>query len=240
MAPLSVESLLERTELPWRQSDIVRALSQTAVLRNAALAALLTALACLPRFVLWEKRQVPVWYLALALLLATFVLWAFVFAWHDQYTGRNAFGISSRPQLWFAVTAYGILGAVVAQVLVDPKLRAVVPEDFPTDVKSWLASASFALFFTQLFLILAPVAFFVRLIRKHEAVILLTVLFNVFVTLMKASEVSLPHDLTLQILVVRTIGVTVSVYFYLEGGILMLWWVGLLIHARHLPGLIWP
>jgi len=216
----------------------VRAFSQPVVLKNAALAALLTSLASLPQVILWEKRQAPVWYLVAALLLATFVLWAFVFAWHNQYTERNPFTVSRRPQLWFAATAGGILGAVVAQVLTDPKLRAVVPEDFPTDLKSWLASASFTLFFTHLFLIFAPVAFFARLIRKREAVILLTVLFNAFVVLLKATEVPLPPDLAMQMLVMRIIAVAVSVYFYLEGGIWMLWWMGLLIQARHLPGLI--
>jgi magnesium-transporting ATPase (P-type) len=216
----------------------VRALSQPVVLRNAALAALLTTIACLPQLISWEKRQLPVWYLGLVLLLATFVLWAFVFAWHRQYAGRNPFNFPRRPHFWLAAaTGCGILGAIADLVLLDPKVRAVLPEEFPTDTMSWLASTLFSLTFTQLFLVFAPVALFARFARKRTAIVLLTVLFNVFVTALKASEVSLPRDLTTQILVIRTIASTALVYIYLEGGIWVMWWIGLLMEARLLPGL---
>jgi len=218
----------------------VRTLSQPVVLEKAALAAVLTTLACMPQVFLWEKRPQPVWYLALAMVLGAFVLWAFVFAWHDLYTGRKPFSVSRRPKHWLLVTGYGVLGAALFLIVVDPRLRAVIPEEFPSDLKSWLASTCFSLFFTQLFLVFAPVAFFARLLRKREAVILFTVLFNAFVVLLKAAEVPLPPDLAMQMLVIRVIGVTILLFFYLEGGIWPLWWLGLLVQARHLPGLIQP
>jgi hypothetical protein len=210
----------------------MRALAQPVVLKNAALAALLTTLACLPQLFAWEERQAPIWYLTLALLLAAFVLWAFVFAWHNQYVGQNPFDIPRRPGLWLAATACGMLGAAATRVFVDPKLRALLPEEFPTDPRSWLASVPFALFFIQLFLVFAPVAFFIRLFRKREAAMLLTLLFNAFVVMLKAAELHLPHAVALQMLVIRILVVTIAVFFYLEGGVWTIWWMTLLIQAK--------
>src|SRR5258708_936802 len=165
----------------------MRALTQPAIIKSAAIAAAFTTLVCFPRLVSWGDRPTPLWYLGLSLALAAFVLWSFVFAWHGKYTGRQPFALCRQPLVWVTATFCGATGALFSHYFTDPILRAQTPEDFPHDIATWLTMALFTLSFNQLFLILAPLDFFIRLAHRRRLAVALVILFNVFVVYLKLS-----------------------------------------------------
>src|SRR5690242_40187 len=95
------------------------------------------------------------------------MLWAFVFAWHFQYTSRPVFKAGFKPKLWMLATVYGLAFAILSHALVDPALRRIMPADYPSDVASWLARSSFQILFVPLFICFAPFAFFMRMTRRQ-------------------------------------------------------------------------
>src|SRR5215471_15793724 len=131
----------------------MRSLAQPGVLRGAIIAASISALACYPRLSLWASRVYPLWYLEAVLLLGGTVLWAFVFAWHTQYTGRQVFNWKPEPTPWMVATVAGVAAAWVLHAFADPVLRARNPEEYPASLGQWLAMTLFSLAFTQLFLV---------------------------------------------------------------------------------------
>lgn len=185
---------------------------------------------------LWESRKLPVWYLEATIFLGGFVLWAFVFAWHTAYTKRPVFTTKIKPSLIMAATLGGIFLAVTFHFFLDPTMRHLTPEDFPSDLRHWVAATLFSLAFTQLFLLYAPFAWVMRLARNEEVAMWMTVGLGVVVLIMKikSSSVSVPPLLIAELLLLRITGTYLGVWFYMRGGIFIVWWLELLVEARHL------
>jgi magnesium-transporting ATPase (P-type) len=217
----------------------VRRLAQPETLRSAAISGLATALACYPRLSLWTKRPYPLWYLEAVIFLGTIVLWAFVFAWHIPYANRPV--LARRPGFVYlaAATVAGISCALALRLFLDPALRLQTPEDYPATLNQWIAMTLFTLAFSQLFLVFAPFAWLVRLVQNRFAAAMLTVVFGVFVLAIKTGSSPTPFPLPLfsALLVVRVGLGLFAVFFYLRGGVALVWWLGLLVEARHLPSL---
>jgi hypothetical protein len=217
----------------------VRQLAQSEVLKSASIAALLTSLACYPRLSLWPDRHYPLWYLEALLFLGGMVLWAFVFGWHTKYTHRLVFTRKLEFRPFLAATVAGICLATGLRLFVDPPLRLEIPEDYPGSLDQWIAMTLFTLTFSQLFLVFAPFAWLVRLFHSRRIAIPLTVLFGVCVLMAKtrSAPMAIPPGLSLALVIVRVVAELLSLYFYLRGGVLLVWWWGFLLQARHLPGL---
>lgn len=216
----------------------MRALAQPDVVKKASAGAILSCLGCLPALIHWETRPCPIWYLAAILLTTSFVLWAFVFAWHIKLTGRHPLAPANSILHWATATLWAGLNAVIACALFDPKLRVLAPDQFPTSICSWLGTTLVALSLERLVLIFAPVAFFGRLAKNRVAVVVLTALFNGLVAVLKVNQLGLPLEFAWQTILTRLIGSAVAVCFYLRGGVWTILWMSLITHARLLPGLL--
>jgi hypothetical protein len=218
----------------------VRNFSQPRVLKLAVIAALATAVACYPRLALWPGRPQPIWFLEAVIFLGTTVLWGFVFAWHTQYTNRPVVTFKVEPKPLAAATLAGLCGAIALHLFLDPSLRLTTPEDYPADLDQWLAMTLFLLSFSQLFLVFAPFAWLIRLFQNRWIATVLTVLLGVFVLVLKtrSSPVPIPPSLFSALLIVRIVSGILSVLFYLRGGLVLAWWWGFLIEARHLLNLV--
>jgi hypothetical protein len=214
----------------------MRLLTQPTVLARAGVAATITALACYPRLAMWSERTHSVLFLWLMLLWAVFVLWAFVFAWQWEYGHRPVLGLTFSPKLWAIATLCGVAWAALLYFLIDPQLRVITPKEFPTDGNSWLAMSLFAIGFDPLFLCFAPFAFFARLSRRPEVPVALTVLFgiSVFWLRMHYSPVLPAPGFIALMMTMRLAAGFLSVWFYLRGGALLVWWVALILQLRHL------
>ena len=218
----------------------MRRLIQPAVSQHAAIAALATALLCYPRFVLWNQRTHPLWYLEAVTFCGGFVLWAFIFAWHTQYTKRPVFVYRIPWHDWATATAAGILTASALFFFLDPALRQTTPEDYPTHELQWAAMTLFSLALNQLFLVFAPFAWLVRLFGRTSVAMILTIVFGVIVLVLKThmSPAPFPATLLTTLLGTRLLLSLLSVSFYLRGGVLLTSWSALLVQARLLPGLL--
>lgn len=214
----------------------MRRLVQPNVVAAAAIAAALSTALCAPRILLWNKRLFPVWYLEATLFFGGFVLWAFVFAWHTEYSRRPFFTAKISSPLFASATLAGVLAAFGLRFFLDSGFRLITPEDYPPDVEHWIASVLFALAFTQLLLFYAPFAWLMRLFHNIQAATWLTVAFNALVLLLKthASPTPPPIFIVLESLALRIAFAYFAIWFYLRGGILLVTWLGLLIEARHL------
>jgi hypothetical protein len=217
----------------------MRALTQPKVLRHSVTAAAITSLLCLPRLSLWSERRHPLWYLEMLLLLGGTVLWAFVFAWHTRYTGQPVFRLKIEPGIVVPITLIGLGTAASLLFLLDPRLRIMTPADYPKSPQEWAARTLFSLAFTQVFLVFAPFAWLMRLFRDPKTAIGLTVLFGLFVMVVKnhSAPTPLPLGLFSGLLALRVITGLLSIYCYLRGGALLVWWWTLLLESRHLVSL---
>jgi len=216
----------------------MRDLGQPKVLQMAVLAALGSALASCPRLILWPAARYPLWYYETLMFLGGTVLWAFVFAWSEKYSQRPVFAWRVPWWEFLLVTALGTVVAAVEHLRVDPVLRTRIPEDFPASTQQWAAMVLFSLAFTTLFLVFAPFAWLVRLFRKVRVAAVLTVVFGLFVFWMKnenATSQLEPHLLR-YLFVSRLISGAISVWLYLRGGALLVWWWQLLVQSRLLLG----
>lgn len=213
----------------------MRRLAQPKVVSSAAIAAALSAVFSVPQMLLWKKF--PVWYPEAIVFFCGFVLWAFVFAWHTEYTGRPVFTAGIKLPVFVAATAVGIAAALSLHFFLDPSVRSVTPEDYPADFAHWIAALFFSLAFTQLFLLYAPFAWLMRLFRNEQAAIWMTVTLNAAVLIMRShlAPGTLPALLFIEFLTLRIASTYLAVWFYLRGGILLVWWLQLLIEARHFP-----
>lgn len=214
----------------------VRQLVQPEVLKSASLAAAATSLLCWPRLLLWPGRPYPVWYLEAVLFLGGIVLWAFVFAWHASYSGHSVFPSKIPPRPFALATLAAVLIAAVLSVWLDPVLRLENTADYPRDLTEWISMTLFNLAFSQLFLVFAPFAWLVRLFRNTSLAAALTVSFSLIVLASKAhaSGTTIPPGLLIGVATVRIVIASFSVYFYLRGGVWLVSWWTLLLHARHL------
>ena len=215
--------------------ESMRSLFQLSVQKAAGIAALGTAIACYPRLALWLNRPGPLWTVWLILLWSAFMLWAFVFAWHEKYTGQKVFVFQIQPALWGVASICGLCGAALLYFTVDPTLRQLAPSEYPHTVAEWGAMTLFALAFDQLCVCFAPLAFFSRLVPKRNIAVVLTVLFGTFVLSLKLNTIpNVPLSLSATIILLRMASSYLSVAFYLRGGALVTWWWILLLHSRHL------
>jgi hypothetical protein len=214
----------------------MRRLAQPQVVTKAAIAAALSAVLSLPRMMLWTTRPFSIWYHEANILFCGFVLWAFVFAWHTEYSPRPVFTLKIKLPVFAAATLAGIVTGLVLHWLVDPPLKIRNPQDYPVDFQHWVATTLFALAFTQLFLLYAPFAWVIRLFHNEKVAMWFTVALGVLVLALKSnsSPTPLPTSLLLELLVLRIASAWFAIWFYLRGGILLVWWLGFLIEARHL------
>ena len=216
----------------------VRSLANTEVVKSAAIAAVAGAVVCYPRLALWSGRAYPIWYLEAVLLLGGFVLWAFVFAWHTKYTGQPVFTLKPTTAPLILTTLAGIIMAGLLRGFVDPAFRVRTPEDYPEDLQQWIAMTLFSLGFTQLFLVFAPFDWSARLVKQRWIAMLFTVLFGVFVLVVKirSSPEPLAPSLFWLLIIVRTTTSFLAVWFYSRHGLILTWWWGFLLQTRHLLG----
>ena len=217
----------------------MRHLFQPQVLNQATLAAAISALACYPRLSLWLNRSAPVWYLEAVIFVCDIMLWSFVFAWHTPYTHRPVFVLKPEPRAVLAATLLGVVAAAVAHLWLDPLLRSEWPEEYPADLKNWLASVLFSLALNQLFLIFAPFAWLLRLLKNRWLAAGLTALFGAGVLAMKAQSLgtAVPPPLLAALLAGRAAMGLLAVWLYLRGGAVLVWWWAFLFEARQLPDL---
>lgn len=214
----------------------MRRLTQPSVVKAAALAALASTVLSLPRMLLWEKRPYLTWYIESILFCCGFVMWAFVFAWHTEYTHRPLFTLRIKPMLFASATVVGIIAGLGHHWLLDPSLRPANPEDYPVDFRHWVAQVLFTLSFNQLFLLFAPFAWAMRLFRNERVATWVIVAFGVLVLALKTDASPLPQS-ALLILALATLQIASAffgVWFYLRGGIFLAWWIAFLVEARHL------
>jgi len=217
----------------------VRELAKSKVMSSAAIATLVVTLACYPRLALWPNRSYPVWYLEAVLLLGGFVLWAFVFAWHAKYNERPVFAFKLPVNACVLVTLAAMVMGACLHGLVDPLFRASTPEDYPTDFRQWIALTLFSLAFNQLLLVFAPFDWSLRLFQRRWVAMLFTVLFGVLVLVVKtrSSAAELAPSAFWLLVIVRAVNSFLSVWFYSRYGVMLVWWWGFLLQARHLVDL---
>jgi hypothetical protein len=190
----------------------------------------------LPRMLLWEKRPYSAWYIEAILFCCGFVLWAFVFAWHTEYTHRPLFTLRIKPLLFAGATLVGLIAALGHHWLLDPSLRATNPEDYPPDLRHWVAHLLFTLSFNELFLLFAPFAWAMRLFRNEKVATWMIVALGVLLLVLKtnASPLPLSTPLLLALALLQIASAFFSVWFYVRGGIFLAWWIAFLLEARHL------
>jgi hypothetical protein len=231
---IGVNRWLRNSPNPSKFSPM-RALADPEVLKKSIAAAAVSALACLPRLHAWETRRYPVWYLESVLFLGSIVFWAFVFGWHTKYSGRPLFTLCPDRFAFGIATAAGVLGAVTQHYLFDPTLKARAPEDFPTTFGQWMIMILFILTFIDLLVVFAPFDWLMRLSHSTRVATGLTIVFGMFVVWLKQRTVHerLSPSFLAMLLCSQALAGLLSVFFYLRGGILLVWWCHLLIHSRH-------
>ena len=209
---------------------------QPRVLKWAGIAALASTLASYPRLSFWLNRPYVIWYLVAAIFFCAIVLWGFVFAWHTKYTRRPVFTLKIEPMVFLAVTLIAIAAAAVFHWFLDASLRPKLPEEYPVGVYQCIAWLLWSLTFNQLFLLFAPFAWSMRLFRNLWVATGVIVLFGIFVQVLRlqSSPVSIPPLLLATFVTSRVLTSFLAVWFYLRGGILLIWWWTFLFEARHL------
>jgi hypothetical protein len=215
----------------------MRSLAQPKVILHAGIAALLTSLAGYARIASWFGTSGSVPFACGVFLWSTFVLWSFVFAWQPEYAGKPPLKIRGRPGLWAGAVLYGVVLAALLRAFVDPQLRVTSPTDYPANFRAWIEMSLFTLAFDPLFLCFAPFAFFIRLFRRQTTALALTVIFVVFICFLKLNSAKQlpPSWLVVEVLARAVVAGFISVYFYLEGGAVLVWLPTLLVQTRHLP-----
>jgi hypothetical protein len=204
------------------------------VLIKAGVAGLVTAVLCYPRLALWMERPRALPLLVSTMLWCTCVLWGFVFAWHERYSGKRIFPAGFDVKTWAGATAAGLLWSALLYWVVDPQLRPITPEDYAADWNALAAKTLFRLSFEPLFFCFAPFAFFIRLMRKPERAVAMTIIFGLFVLYLRLTQSKTVPPFYLMVELVAMLAVTrfVSLYFYIKGGAPAVWWLTLLSQAR--------
>jgi hypothetical protein len=115
-------------------------------------------------------------------------------------------------------------------------LRTKLPEEYPVDLRHWLAMVLFYLAFNQLFLTFAPFAWLMRLFRHRWLATSLTAVFGAGVLALKIHSLAspVPPMLLTALLAGKIVIGFLVVSFYLRGGLLLVWWWTLILEARHL------
>jgi hypothetical protein len=211
-------------------------------MRSAAIAAAVSTLICYPRLALWTERPNALWFLGTMLLLVSFILWSFVFAWYPRQLGRPVIQSQNTIRTWVLASTGGILGGLLLLIAVDPTLRNARPADYPTSLPTWTFATLFNLGFSQLFLCYAPMAFFLRLFRQPTAAVGLTVLFGLglLAAQLDAVHIELHPRFVLRLYVLLVLFGGIAALLFLRGGLLPAATWTLLLECRLLPGLIAP
>lgn len=201
----------------------MQALAQPDTMRRAAVAAVLTGLACYPRLWLWSDRPNALWFMITLLILTSFVLWSFVFAWYPRRTGRPVLNLQLTHQDWLLTCLLGLSAAIILTLVVDPKLRPLNPADYPESFPAWTASLLFSATLSQLFLCYAPVALFLRLFGHPAVAILMTVLLGEFLLGLQLDAASFQVDLpfTVALFTLRAGLAWTAAFLFLRGGLLL-------------------
>ena len=209
-------------------------------MKQAGTAALVTAILCLPRLMIWTDRPAQLWVLWLILLWGLFFLWDFVFAWQEKYAGRPVFAEKVTRNDWLLAVGSGLLLGILLAWLVDPARRLSSPEEYPQDFSQWFAMTLFFVCFESVYLCFAPFALVVRLSGSWKWAATFTVCFSVFVMLLKmaSKEEPTPLDLALLLGVFRVSGAGVALWLFLRAGVLPVAVFLLVLQARLLLGLV--
>ena len=219
----------------------MRHLLQPRVLKAAGIAASISTLACYPRLLLWSHRPGPVWYLEATIFICCLVLWGFVFAWHEPYTHRPVINFELELTPLLVATLAGIGTAAAYHLWLDPPLRSKFPEEYPPDLRHWLAAVPFMLAFNQLFLIFAPFDWLMRLTRNRWVATGLTGLWLAVLLVLKLHSLAatMATPLLAMMLAGRVVTGFLVVWLYLRGGVLLVCWWALLLESRFLVDFIW-
>jgi len=214
----------------------MRHLLQPQTLKAASIAAAVSTIACYPQLALRPPQPFPLWFLLANVFICAVILWGFVFAWHGPYTGRPVVVFKQDLRTFVTATITGIGIAVIFHLYFDPALRAKFPKEYPKGVLDWAASIPFSFALTQLFLIFGPCDWVMRLIKNRWAAMIFTGVFAAFVQEMKIRTLSTPMSplLMTTLLATRFAGGFLVAWFYLQGGILLVYWWAIIVASRHL------
>jgi hypothetical protein len=217
----------------------VRDFAQPRVLKLAAIAAFISSLLCYPRLAGWSQSAYPVWVLEGTVFCCALVLWGFVFAWHTRYAHRDVVTLRIEPK-WITIAA--LTGCVVAALLylfLDPAMRKLIPEDFPTNFDDWLAKLLFGLGLTQLFLVFAPFDWLMRLCKRPQIATVFTIIFGIIVLVLKihSSKAVITPLLFSALICSRMITSYLAIQLYLRGGLFLVSWFTLIVETRYLLNL---
>jgi hypothetical protein len=211
-------------------------------IQRAALAAAVTTTLCFPRLAVWTERPNALWFLTTMLLLVSFLLWSFVFAWYPQSAGRPVIQIPPPFLVWMLAIVGGLLAGAILLLVVDPTLRRVRPTDYPTTLTAWGFNTLFNLGFSQLFLCYAPVAFFLRLFRLPVAAVGLTIVFGLglLAAQLNTLDIDLEPGFLLGLYLLRAGFGGIAALLFFRGGLLGAATWTMLLECRLLPGLLLP
>lgn len=212
----------------------MRQLGKSEVLKSAGIAALLTGGAIYPRLSIWDKMEGQVFANLLVLMWCVFVLWAFVFAWHKEYSGKEPLRFDLTAVTWAGVTALGVVVALALRFLLDDHLREIAPWNYPETAMEWLAVALFGIFFVSLFLVFAPFAFFLRLTRSKTVSFVLTVVGAAVVMALRFAATSGGGPEMWMFAGMGACQAAIVLGLHLRFGAFGVWWFLALVEARHL------
>ena len=214
----------------------MHSLVQTEVMRASAIAALLTTACCIPRLLVWGNPHYAHWFLVAVLAWASFILWSFVLGWHKRFLSSPPITIRFPFSIWAIATAAGLLTAATLHWLVDPTLRRVAPHEFPSNLMQWARMVLFDISFVPLFVTFAPFDFFLRLARRPERALCLTLGFGLFLLSLKIG--TLHHSFgTWELASLfggRFVLCLAETWLYWKAGIAPALWLAALIEIRHL------
>jgi hypothetical protein len=215
----------------------VRLLGKTEVLKASGIAALLTGAAVYPRLSIWKQLQDNLFSSLMIFAWCIFVLWAFVFAWHKEYSKREVFRFDVSLRGWIGVTALGVAAMLSMRFFLDPGFREIAPWSYPVSFAEWIATTLLSVVFGPLFLIFAPLAFFLRLTRRIPVSVVLTVLLGVSVMMLRFAAMAGSQDPShlAWLALMFALQSTIALALYLRGGVFVVWWFLTLIQLRHLP-----
>ena len=186
---------------------------------------------------MWDQLQGNLVSSLLILMWCIFVLWAFVFAWHKEYSKREVFRFDVGARVWVGVTAMGLGATLLIDLFLDPALRDIAPWNYPDSGMDWIAVTLFSVIFGPLFLIFAPVAFFLRLTRNLRISGVLTVILGVMVMSLRFTALAGSDGAgnIAGMALMFAAQSTLALLLYLRGGVFVVWWFLTLIQLRHLP-----
>lgn len=215
----------------------MRLLGKTEVLKASGIAALLTGAAVYPRLSIWKQLQDNLFSSLMIFVWCIFVLWAFVFAWHKEYSKREVFRFDVSLRGWIGVTALGVAAMLSMRFFLDPGFREIAPWSYPVSFAEWIATTLLSVVFGPLFLIFAPLAFFLRLTRRIPVSVVLTVLLGVSVMMLRFAAMAGSQDSShlAWLALMFALQSTIALALYLRGGVFVVWWFLTLIQLRHLP-----